>query len=126
MAFSGVLAVSTRAQTRTLKTEVPFEFSVGNERFAAGTYTVSILKDLSGGAVIFLTSENKDVRSILANSTGDISDGKSKLIFGKVGEQRVLEKISTSTGGFLLSNPSPSKKDSQARRLDKNKVEKTN
>ncbi|HKO63208.1 MAG TPA: hypothetical protein VJV03_18745 [Pyrinomonadaceae bacterium] len=85
------MAVFATAQAQTTQqsmADIPFDFHVGSERFAAGQYTVRCLNPSSDVKVLQLRSKDgKTTVSLLTNSVVGQKDKKSSLVFNRYGNQ---------------------------------------
>ncbi len=97
-------AVSANAQAVTrLEVNVPFDFTVGQRTIPAGDLEITITKNSAGGAAVsIIDSKNGVVYSVLAQNSGDVTNGKPVLVFDRCGEKRILTRIVTSSGAFSL------------------------
>ncbi len=96
---SNILAGSNSSKTLDLEAmtfEIPFDFHVGNQKFAAGKYKLEI--DPTSSLMIFTNGDDKPKRII-----GEISSGKKKknkvnqLVFHRYGNMHFLRKVDAPT-----------------------------
>lgn len=109
LAFS---IVTVQAQSvKKLEAEIPFDFHVGDKVYEAGTYEMKIIGNSSGDVSVDITSKDgKMTRKVFARRNGDSRNGKSELIFDRVGDQRFLTSILAGGTGFTVQVSSPAKK----------------
>jgi len=93
LALAAVAAVPASAQSTTLKANIPFEFSAGTSVMPAGDYTV---KGGWGSSSVLIRSDDSSAAAYLAAQAGQTargSEGNSKLVFHRVGDQYFLRQI---------------------------------
>ena len=85
------MAAATTAQAQTMKqltADIPFDFHVGGERFAAGKYTVRCLNPSSDVKVLQLRKTDGQSSVMLhTNSMVGRINRNSKLVFNRYGNQ---------------------------------------
>ena len=82
-------------QDRIVKANIPFNFTVGSQRLPAGEYTVSSPES----GVVQIQSADKHLVAITpAFNSGLASDGGSKLVFKRYGDQYFLRRILAPSG----------------------------
>lgn len=95
---------SAQAQTsKKYDAQIPFEFSIGQKTFAAGTYVIRITR-ISPSATS-LALEDKDgnqVQTQYVLTSGDVLRGNSKIIFNRYENHVFLAKILTPEKGFTV------------------------
>ncbi len=88
------------AQSHTnLKVNVPFSFSVGNQKLPAGEYNIT---SATGSQIMSITSEEsrRTVMSLAGTGGKPSGDGKARVIFHVYGETSYLAGVwSPDTGG---------------------------
>jgi hypothetical protein len=77
---------------------VPFDFSVGNKLMKAGDYRILPAAGVSNQRMLILTNRNTGKAVVAGQATlgSSLSDEGGKLVFGKYGDQWVLQAINTS------------------------------
>jgi hypothetical protein len=90
-------AVSAFAQSsREFKAEIPFDFSVGENTYQSGSYTIKINRQSSGGLMFTLeNSEGKPLEMLVVTNAGTASEGKPQLVFNRYGDRRFLAQINS-------------------------------
>lgn len=75
-----------------MKTQVPFDFHVGDRLVHAGTYTV---KSLTGDELVLRISSGKEAANVMTNAGRDKGhgEGRPRLVFRKYGDQYFLAAI---------------------------------
>src|SRR3954466_16236449 len=83
---------------------VPFDFSVGNKLMKAGDYRISPAAGDSNQRTLILTDRNTGKAVVIGQATlgSSLSNEGGKLVFGKSGDQWVLEEIKTSRFELML------------------------
>lgn len=97
-------AATAKAQTvNKVDAKIPFNFSVGDKKYAAGDYKLKIQSIATGGALVTIVdSEGNHLQSVLAVSNGDVSVNKAELRFDKQNGQRSLVGISLPNSGLQI------------------------
>ena len=91
--------------------KVPFDFTVGNQVFPAGTYQVSYYPTKSA---ILIRSQDDRFHALTATHAADPSISDSKVIFTKYGNQYFLHEVLCSAVAMNVEIPT-SKLEKQAR-----------
>lgn len=101
---------SARAQSSTIRADIPFDFNIGGETLPAGTYTIG---RLSSGAAETLLIRNRagEARAIQFTSPvqARVAPAQAKLIFHRYGSSYFLAEVWTDgedTGRRLLKSRS--------------------
>jgi hypothetical protein len=92
-----VLAIGSMAacsgamgQQPAIKANIPFDFTVGNDRMPAGEYTISSpLRQV----IQFRSADLAKVATIVSSHSYNESDSGSKLVFDKYGDQYFLHRV---------------------------------
>ena len=88
---------STQGQSLTnkIKANIPFDFSVGEKKLPAGTYSVSRLSQSSDPAVIAITGEDGHTKAIRLSNSAQRSQAKDQttLVFRHYGDQYFLFQV---------------------------------
>ena len=97
-------AATAKAQTVTnVDANIPFKFSVGGKTHDAGSYKLKIQSIAAGGALVTIVdSEGNNLQSVLAVTTGDVSESKSELKFQTQNGQRSLVGIAMPTTALRI------------------------
>lgn len=88
---------STQGQSLAyrIKANIPFDFSVGEKRLPAGTYSVSRMSQNSGDTVIAITGEDGRPKAIGLSNSAQRLDARSQatLVFRQYGDQYFLFQV---------------------------------
>jgi hypothetical protein len=84
------LAGTSFAQSRMVKANVPFDFTVGKQLLPAGTYTI---KTQSSGLIVIKNHDKPITVLTIVDQAGDRSPNGGKLMFHKYGDQYFLSEI---------------------------------
>ena len=100
-----VSAATANAQSaQSVDANVPFNFTVGDETYAAGTYKLQVLSDTAGGSIIRINDDKGNVlRTVVATQNGAAAVEKSELVFERRGNDRYLVGISLPERGLRLA-----------------------
>ena len=83
--------------------DVPFEFTVGEKVYEAGTYSVKINKQVVNGAVLSIQKSGSDeFQSVLMTNNGGERSSEVQLVFSSVEGRRVLTNVTNSISDFSL------------------------
>jgi hypothetical protein len=85
-----VMAGNSFAQSKGVKADVPFDFTVGNNLLPAGTYT---MRTESSGLIVIKNHDKPITVLTLVNQDGTRSPNGGKLMFHKIGDQYFLTEI---------------------------------
>jgi hypothetical protein len=104
--FVGFFQTAKAQEFEKIQTEIPFEFSIGDDTFEAGKYTIYKIKS-SYGTQLFqmVDKDNKSVKMFTARSDRDpLSKLKNdvSLTFKRYGEDRFLASINAYSNSFSL------------------------
>lgn len=93
--FVVLAAVLVSAQSRSTKTNVPFDFTAGGQRFLAGEYKISN-RGANQDVTTITSADHKSQMFILGNQVeSELAQDQSKLVFHKYGNQAFLREIWT-------------------------------
>jgi hypothetical protein len=81
---------SARAHAQVAGFKVPFDFTVGNQVFPAGTYQVSYNATRDA---ILIRSQDERFHAFTTIYPADPSTGGGKVVFGKYGNQYFLNEV---------------------------------
>jgi hypothetical protein len=96
------MAGTSFAQSSGVRANVPFDFTVGNKLFPAGTYTIKEQSD----HVIIITNYNKPIAALsLVNGNSNRSPDGGKLKFHRYGSQYFLSEILCEQANMNLQVP---------------------
>jgi hypothetical protein len=96
------MAGTSFAQSTGVRANVPFDFTVGNKLFPAGTYTIKEQSD----HVIIITNYNKPIAALsLVNGNSNRSPNGGKLKFHRYGSQYFLSEILCEQANMNLQVP---------------------
>lgn len=106
-----ISTVSAKAQTaKSIDTNVPFNFNVGQESYSAGTYRLQVLSDSAGGSIVRIRDRNgNSLQTIVATSNAGAVTGKSELKFEKRGHDRYLTGITLPDRAIVIAAGKPGK-----------------
>jgi len=95
-----LMVPATQAQSIMLKTDIPFDFVVGDKQLHSGEYHV---KQTHPGVMLIQSKDARSSAMVLttAAQAGKISD-VNKLVFNRYGDQYFLSKIWASDSGRQL------------------------
>jgi hypothetical protein len=101
-----VSAATVNAQTaKSVDANVPFNFTVGNETYAAGTYKLQVISDSAGGSLVTINDDKGNtLQTVVATQNGAAAVGKSELVFERRGNERYLVCISLPERGLQFAN----------------------
>jgi hypothetical protein len=96
------MAGTSFAQSTGVRANVPFDFTVGNKLFPAGTYTIKEQSD----HVIIITNYDKPIAALsLVNGDSNRSPNGGKLKFHRYGSQYFLSEILCDQANMNLQVP---------------------
>jgi hypothetical protein len=99
------------AHAQAPRFKVPFDFTVGNQVFPAGTYQVSYVTD---NAILIQSKGERPHAALTTTYPADPSTGVGKLIFTKYGNQYFLHEVLCSDVSMNVEIPK-SRLETQAR-----------
>jgi len=78
-----------------IRAKIPFDFSLGDKKLAAGEYTFSRLSGIADNRTMLVRSEDSSTRMFQSTSVAQVLTPKneSSLVFHKYGDQYFLEQI---------------------------------
>ena len=88
--------VSANAQLSVpIRAKIPFDFSLGDKKLAAGEYTFSRLSGIADNKTMLVRSEDSSTRMFQSTLTAQVLTprNESSLVFHKYGDQYFLEQI---------------------------------
>jgi hypothetical protein len=87
--------VSVNAQTvNQYAANIPFDFSIGQKSYQAGSYVIKVSKVAQGSIALSLEDKDKNLlQTILVRRNGDIARVEPKLVFTRHDNQRFLTKM---------------------------------
>ena len=94
------LAGTSFAQSRMVKANVPFDFTVGKQLLPAGTYTI---KTQSSGLIVIKNHDKPITVLTIVDQAGDRSPNGGKLMFHKYGDQYFLSEILCDWAGMNVA-----------------------
>jgi acyl-CoA hydrolase len=89
-------------QAQTIKSNVPFDFSVSGKTYKAGKYAVKI-DSANASTVMLQDAKGKTLATLSIVDTGEAATGDDRLVFGMVENQQQLAKIIFGDKTFSLS-----------------------
>jgi hypothetical protein len=114
-AFAVIFSVvSANAQSVSkIKTDIPFDFKVGEKSYQAGSYEVAVAGTATGGAIMVLRDgDGKNLGSAVINRTDTGTTGKSELVFHRYNDEHFLAGVVFGKGSYSLL-PSTAEKDAE-------------
>jgi hypothetical protein len=110
-------AVNAKAQTvKQYAAEIPFDFSIAQKSYQAGSYVIKISKLSLSNVALSLEDKNKNIlQTIFIRGNGDAFKKEQKLVFTRDGEQRVLSQIVTNESEFAIPALNYMKRDLKAK-----------
>jgi hypothetical protein len=81
-----------------IRAKIPFDFSLGDKKLAAGEYTFSRLSGIADNRTMLVRSEDSSTRMFQSTLVAQVLTPKNEsiLVFHKYGDQYFLEQIWTS------------------------------
>src|SRR5438093_460475 len=78
-----------------IRAKIPFDFSMGDRKLAAGEYTFSRLSGIADNKTMLVRSEDSSTRMFQSTLTAQVLTprNESSLVFHKYGDQYFLEQI---------------------------------
>ena len=111
-------AVSAQVTGTRVEANIPFDFTVGDENFAAGSYRLLFTK--GNGSVYhvsLMTDKGRPIMKTMAVQNGSTLRNKSELVFAVTDGGYFLEKLRTPDAGYLFSWSAKDKKVAQVKRV---------
>jgi hypothetical protein len=112
LAISTFSASSVFAQTRALKADVPFGFSVGGAQLPADTYVIT---SVSSGMVLIRNARGRHSAIVSTLQGESKSTDSNKLVFARYGDRYFLHRIVCSAGGGMNVDIPSSKQEKKIR-----------
>jgi hypothetical protein len=109
------MATGVMAQEQALRATVPFDFSVGDHRLPAATYTITA--PLNGVVLVRSADRQHSAMTIALRGYVDTKKG-SKLVFTKYGDQYFLHQIVTPSSDAMNVSIPASKSEKRAGSLE--------
>jgi hypothetical protein len=91
----GLLAIPLAAQNRSLKADIPFEFTAAGKAMPAGEYEIVSTADPSGVTRLFAVDAKQGALLVGNRIGGGENQESSRLTFNKYGNQYFLAEIWT-------------------------------
>jgi hypothetical protein len=97
-----VVSASAQSASR-IKTDIPFDFKVGEKSYQAGSYEVSVAGTATGGAILILRdSHGNNLSSIVVSRTDTGKTNTSELVFHRYNDERFLAGVAFGKGTYSL------------------------
>ena len=97
-----VVSVSAKSVMR-FDADIPFDFSIGQKSFPAGTYVIKVTKISSDTGYLSLENSKGDrLENVLVTTSGDAAKAAPTFIFHRYENQRFLAKIMMPESGLVL------------------------
>jgi hypothetical protein len=90
--------------SQAVQANIPFDFQVGKQALAAGTYRVHRLND-SSHLLVFANKQHVKVTALANPRTIEISQSAPKLVFLKYGDQYILSQVCNGDGCANMAEP---------------------
>ena len=100
------LAGTSFAQSKLVRANVPFDFTVGKQLLPAGTYTI---KTQSSGLIVIKNQDKPLTVMTIVDQDGARSPNGGKLMFHKYGDQYFLSEILCDDADMNLKIPDSTK-----------------
>ena len=94
------LAGTSFAQSKLVRANVPFDFTVGTQLLPAGTYTI---KTQSSGLIVIKNQDKPLTVMTIVDQDGARSPNGGKLMFHKYGDQYFLSEILCDWAGMNVA-----------------------
>ena len=93
-----VVASANAQLSVPIRAKIPFDFSLGDKKLAAGEYTFSRLSGIADNRTMLVRSEDSSTRMFQSTLVAQVLTPKNEsiLVFHKYGDQYFLEQIWTS------------------------------
>ena len=83
--------------------DIPFEFSVGDQAYESGRYTVKISKQLVAGTLLTIRKNGTDeAQSVLMSNSGGERSDDVQLVFRSFDGRKYLTSITTANNEFAV------------------------
>ena len=99
--FGLMVPANAQAQDQIVVT-IPFQFVVAGQTVPAGEYRIARLDDSEPTILLLSSLENHANIAVLRAITKEAANGKAKLDFTTVGDQRFLSRIETANNAYAL------------------------
>ena len=101
--FAGlIIPANAQAQDQIVVT-IPFQFVAAGQSVPAGEYRIARLDDSEPTILLLSSLENRANIAVLRAITKEPANGKAKLDFTTVGDQRFLSRIETANNAYDLA-----------------------
>ena len=110
--------VSANAQTiKQYAAEIPFNFSVGEKSYEAGSYVIKVSKlNATSSIALMLEDKNKNLlQTIIVQQNGNVAKSEPKLVFTTHSNQRFLSKMIMQEMGVSIDVASREKQNARAK-----------
>ena len=95
--------------TTRIDANVPYDFAIGDQQFAAGKYVLRVRRAAGGASVAELRdSRHRIVYEGFVMDSGDTGNGKANLVFDRSGSMAKLTQIRTGEKGFAINESASS------------------
>ena len=113
-AFATTLTTNAFGQTgKTLKTNVKFDFQIGDRIYPAGVYRIEVISGQSNLLLIRNDSDANKTQLIMANHSNESKWRGPNLVFLKDGELYFLKQIVLDSGWGYSITPSRRQRESE-------------
>ncbi len=115
---AGVVTSYSQKIGMRVEAEIPFDFTIGKQTFAAGNYELSVFR-LNGPVhlVRVFDRDGKVICNTTAIQNGSTVRKQSDMLFAVIDGQRYLDKIRTPEFGYLFSWSAGDKRVAKAKRV---------
>ncbi len=101
--FGATFSFSQTSATR-VEAEIPFDFAIGEKRFPAGNYSLSVIRRNGVVHSVYLRDDRgKMICNTVAVQNGSTTWNRSVMVFADTGNGKQLEKLTTPEFGYIFS-----------------------
>ncbi len=104
--FAGLIIPANAQAQDQIVVKIPFQFVAAGETIPAGQYRISRLSDSEPRILLLSSLGNRANIAMLRAIAEEPANGKAKLDFATVGDQRFLSRIETADNAYDLAVPS--------------------
>lgn len=101
--FAGLMVPANAQAQDQIVVTIPFQFVVAGQTVPAGEYRIARLDDSEPTILLLSSLENHANIAVLRAITKEPANGKAKLDFTTVGDQRFLSRIETANNAYDLA-----------------------
>ncbi len=102
VAFASVSVFASKT-TNTFEANIPFDFTVNQKSYKAGSYVIRVTEVSQSASIIALEDEKgNQLEKVMGGVSGDMNKGEPVLVFNRYENQRFLAKIVTAKNGLVM------------------------